>query len=62
MPNTASKSMSLQPNPQHTLYMAMRADGTPSRAVDCASPYKLASLTVVPAAVEEVMVAEVYGG
>ncbi|KAG5248181.1 hypothetical protein IMY05_004G0153100 [Salix suchowensis] len=38
---------------EHTLNMAMRANGTPSRAVDCARPYKLACLTVVPAAVEE---------
>lgn len=54
--NAASKSMSLQPDPQHTLYMAMRADGTPPRAVPCAMPYKLASLTAMPAAVEEVWV------
>lgn len=52
----ASMSMSLHPMLQHTLYIAMRADGTPPRAVPLPMPYKLASFTATPAAVDAVCV------
>jgi hypothetical protein len=50
----ARMSASEQPSDQHILYTAIRAEGTPPRAVPVARPSRLASLTNLPAAVEAV--------
>lgn len=53
--NAARVSASGQPIlSQHALYMAMRADGTPPRAVPEAKPSRLADLTKFPAIVDAV--------
>lgn len=54
--NAASRSMSLHPSLQQTLYIAMRARDTPPRAVPTPIPSRLAPLTTTPAAVEDVWV------
>ena len=52
--NAASVSASPQlPVFQHTLYMAIRADGTPPWAVPEANPNTLTELTEFPATVDE---------
>ena len=52
--SAAKMFKSLQPTSQHTLYIAMRADGTPPRAVPLAKPYKLAPAIEAPAMMDEV--------
>ena len=50
--NAARISASLQPKDQHILYTAIRADGSPPRAVPKPMPSKLAALTEFPAAID----------
>ena len=52
--NAARMSASLQPSDQQILYTAIRADGTPPRAVPEPKPYRFAPLTNFPAAVDAV--------
>lgn len=54
--NAARISAEEQPLDQQILYTAIRADGTPPRAVPAARPTKLASQTSRPATVEAVWV------
>ena len=54
--NAARISALKQPSDQHILYTAMRAEGTPPLAVPEATPSKLASSTMPPAAVDAVCV------
>ena len=50
--NAARISASSQPIDQHILYTAIRADGSPPRAVPEPMPSKLAALTKFPAAID----------
>ena len=50
--NAARMSAEKHPFNQQTLYMAIRADGTPPLAVPNPKPSRLAMLTMFPAAVD----------
>ena len=54
--NAARVSASEHPSDQHILYTAIRADGSPPRAVPKPRPCRLAMLTKFPAAVDETCV------